>query len=73
MNKDLEQQAYPWSLKVAGSILVLAVALKNIGIDFTPVMQALTTRIASQIEHKDLEALERRIQELEKKAHEPNN
>ena len=51
-NKDnlnpAELQSHAWNgvLKFAGSILVLSVAFKNIGLDFTPVMQALTANIA---------------------------
>lgn len=69
--KLIESQAWPWSVKLAGSILVLSIALKVIGIDFAPVMQALTTSIAQSIEHKDYNHLEERIIELEKLSHKP--
>ena len=63
----------PWSVKLAGSILVLSIALKVIGIDFTPVMQALTTSIAQNIEHKGYNDLEHRVEELEKNSHPPTD
>lgn len=69
--KDIESQAWPWSVKLAGSILVLSIALKVIGIDFSPVMQALTVSIAHNIEHKGYSDLEHRIEDLEKDSHPP--
>jgi len=69
--KDIEAQAWGWSVKLAGSILVLSIALKVIGIDFSPVMQALTVSIAQNIEHKGYRDLEHRIEELERLAHPP--
>ena len=75
--KDLEKQAYTPIIKVAASILVLSFALKNVGIDFTPVMQAWTTRIANSIEvdydpeiMKKLEQIEERLIRVEELAHE---
>jgi len=67
--KQLEKQAWPWAVHLAASILVLSIALKVLGLDFTPVMQALTTSIAQSIVHKDYNHLEERIQELEKHSH----
>ena len=72
-NEITKADAYPWAVKVAGSILVLSISLKVIGVDFTPVMQALTTSIAQSIEHKDYNNLEHRIEELEKQAHPPSD
>ena len=74
---SLQDQAYLPIIKIAGSILVLSVALKNIGIDFTPVMQAWTTRIAHSVEveydpevMKKLEQIEKRLIRVEEMAHE---
>ena len=69
-NKDAEKQAYPGVVKLAASILVLSVAFKVIGIDFTPVMQALTVRISQSIEYKGYEELNQRLIVVEKLAHE---
>lgn len=66
---ELKDKAWPWAIHLAGSILVLSIALKVIGIDFAPVMQALTVSIAQTIEHKDYSHLEQRIIELEKNSH----
>lgn len=54
----LEQYAPSWSLKAAGALLVLTLALNNVGINFAPVMQAWTAKIASEIESNkdDLES-----------------
>jgi len=68
--KDIESQAWTGAIRLAGSILVLSVAFKNIGIDFTPVMQALTARISQSIEHKGYNDLNNRLIEVEKLAHE---
>jgi len=69
-NKDAEKQAYPGVVKLAASILVLSVAFKNIGIDFTPVMQALTARISKSIQHEGYEDLNNRLIFVESLAHE---
>jgi hypothetical protein len=68
--KDIESQAWTGAIRLAGSILVLSVAFKNIGIDFTPVMQALTQRISQSIEHEGYEDLNNRLIEVERQAHE---
>lgn len=72
----LERHAWEGVLRFAGSILVLSVAFKNIGLDFTPVMQALTKNIAESVNHQcagDLpEDLIRRLELVEELAHEPN-
>ena len=70
--KSLESQAWSPAIHLAGSILVLSVAFKNIGIDFSPVMQALTMSIANEIKHEDSDKiieLEERLKEVEKLAH----
>lgn len=77
--EDAQRHAYIPMVKLAASIIVISVALKNIGIDFTPVMQAWTTRIASSIEAPDnvpvmqkLEEIEERLIRVEELAHEEN-
>ena len=73
MAKDLEGQAYPVAVHIAGSILVLSVALKVIGIDFAPVMQALTKSIAQSIEqpsNSKLTEIDKRLKIVEELAHE---
>lgn len=75
-SKDIESQAWNGAIKLAGSILVLSIAFKNIGLDFSPVMQALTIRISQSIEHKGFNELNERLIEVEKLAHkqkEPKN
>lgn len=67
--KDLQSQAWPGVIKFAGSVLVLSVAFNNVGLDFAPVMHAITARISQSIEHEGYENhqdLEERIIELEK-------
>ena len=73
--RGLEQHAWEGVLRFAGSILVLSVAFKNIGLDFTPVMQALTKNIAESVEYDNtevmekLEQIDRRLIRVEKLAH----
>ena len=70
--KSLESQAWSPAIHLAGSILVLSVAFKNIGIDATPVMQALTVRISNQVSTVDadkIKELEARLAAVEKLAH----
>lgn len=74
--RGLESHAWEGVLRFAGSILVLSVAFKNIGLDFTPVMQALTTNIANSVSHDNsavmvkLDSIEKRLVRVEKLAHE---
>ena len=73
-NEEIETHAWPWAISLAGSILVLSIALKVIGVDFAPVMQALTASIASDItrgDRRDYDELLRRVKELEKDSHPP--
>jgi len=73
-NDELETHAWPWAISLAGSILVLSIALKVIGIDFSPVMQAITLSYARDIERvgiDDYDALVKRIKALEKDSHPP--
>ncbi len=71
--KGLEQYAAKPVLVFSGSLLVLSVALNNIG--FKEVIDAWAKHIAHQIEepNKDLELkvieLEKRLKEVEKLAH----
>lgn len=76
---DAEKHAYVPMVKLAASIIVMSVALKNIGIDFTPVMQAWTARIATSVAVQDntelmdkLNQIETRLKVVEKLAHEAN-
>lgn len=75
--EHLEDHAYKGVVRLAGSILVLSVAFKVIGLDFTPVMQAMTASIARSVETQDnseimakLEQIENRLIIVEKLAHE---
>jgi hypothetical protein len=79
-----ELQTHAWSgvLRFAGSILVLSVAFKNIGLDFTPVMQALTANISYEMKQKQNVVeppqcifnydVDNRLKQLEILAHESN-
>lgn len=73
----LEQYATARALRFAGSLLVIASALKVIGIDFAPIIRAYETVIVQQIERgeladKKIKELEEKIKALEALAHEPN-
>ena len=64
--RGLESHAWDGVLKFAGSILVLSVAFKNIGLDFTPVMQALTAYITQSVQHDNSDVMEK-LEEIEKR------
>ena len=72
----LEQYAPMKVLQFAGSVLVIAAALKIVGVDFEPIMQAYTKVIVHEIESMEvrdekIRALEARIKQLEALAHAP--
>ena len=79
-NAELESHAWKWVINFGGSMLILAFSLKQVGIDFTPVMQAISARMVEEIKYENakrteslsvsLETYERRIRELELVSHE---
>jgi len=84
MNKrDLESHAYKPVINFAGSVLVLTMALKFIGIDFAPVINAYSQSIIDRLNNKndarieylikENQKLNERLKQVESVAHAPNS